>query len=235
MRHIAQILGPTAAGEYVRSHFFRATRQVSRSLELLRLAIDEHPEDDALRTEYLRGWFAALASEQAEPDIAELAKALEPRSAAVLAAARHAVKNEWREVALADQQLAQVSWTDTWYPEAVELRANWRLRVTSTEKRRFADEALVMLDRLAIMSPTLSIYGLRTRAGISAERPEVVLESLSNYARLALGLVRAGVNTRESMRAEMAALLQVLDTLTSNKALDAARIAEVRAEINQLQ
>jgi len=236
MRHIAQILGPTASGEYARSHFFRATRQVSRSLELLRLAIDEHPEDESLRTEYLRGWFAALANDLAEPDIAELAKGLDPQSAAVLTAARHAVKNEWREVAMADQELAQVKWTDAWYPEAVELRANWRLRVNSpTERRRFADEAIVLLDRLAIMSPTLSIYGLRTRAGIGAERPEVVLESLSNYARLAVGLMRAGINSRESLSAETKALLQVLDTVASNKALDPARVAEVRAEIAQLQ
>jgi spermidine synthase len=236
MRHSAQILGPTAAGEYMRAHYFRATRQVSRSLELLRLAIDEHPQDDALRTEYLRGWFAALANDQAEPEIAELAKGLRPESAVVLNAARHAVKNDWREVALADPLLAQVKWTDSWYPEAVELRANWRLRVNSpADKRRYADEALLLLDRLAIMSPTLSIYGLRTRAGLGAERPEVVLESLSNYARLAVGLVRAGMNSRESLRAETTALLQLLDGVAGNQAIDAGRVAEVRAEIAQLQ
>ena len=158
-----------------------------------------------------------------------------PQPAIVLAGARHAVKNEWREVALLDQQLSQIRWTDAWYPEAVELRVNWRLRVSSpADKRRYADEAVLLLDRLALMSPTLSIYGLRARAGVAAQRPELVLESLSNYARLAIGLIRAGVNTPQSLHADALALKQILDPVAGNPALDAARVAEVRAEIAQL-
>jgi len=126
-------------------------------------------------------------------------------------------------------------WTDAWYPEVVELRVNWRLRVSDEIlKRRYADEALTMIDRLAIMNPTLSIYGLRARAGVAAHRPELVLESLSNYARLAMGLVRAGLNTPESLRAEVHALQQLLDSVAGAPGLDAARVAEVRAEIGQL-
>jgi spermidine synthase len=235
MKSMVRILGRSAAGDYVRAFYYRAVRQPDHSMELLRLAVDEHPGDDALREEFLRGHFAALANDQAQPEIATIANGLNARPAVVLAAARHAAKNEWREVALLDQDLGHIPWTDAWYGEAVELRVNWRLRVTSEpEKRRFADEALPMLDRLAIMTPTLSIYGLRTRAGVSADRPELVLESLSNYARLALIMIRAGMNTTESLRIEVQALGRLLDSVATRPSLDPARVAEVRAEIAQL-
>jgi spermidine synthase len=232
MARMFRILGASAAGEYVRAHYFRVTRQLNRSQELLRLAIDEFPNDNALRLEYLRPWFPALANDAAAPEIVAVAKAMSPASAAVLAAARHGVKDEWREAALLDQQLARIPWTDEWYPEALELRATMRLQLTApADRRRYADEAIVLLDRLAIMSPTLSIFGLRARAGVRAERPEIVLESLSNYARLAITMVRAGMKTPESLREEAQALRQLLDSVASDPKLDPARVVEVRAEI----
>jgi spermidine synthase len=235
MARMATILGSTASGEYVKAHYYRAIRQVTRSLELLRLAIDEHPRDDSLRLEYLRAWLPALARDAAPPEVTELARGLDRQPAAVLMAARHATRQEWREIAIADQQLAEIPWTDAWYPEALELRVSWRLQVTSPEqKHRYADEALLMLDRLAIMSPTLTIYGLRARAGLAAERPEVVVESLSNYARLGIGMVQAGMSPPGSLRDEAESLLQILDAVAKQPALDAARVAEVRAEINRL-
>jgi UDP-N-acetylglucosamine 2-epimerase len=66
------------------------------------------------------------------------------------------------------------------------------------------------------------------------ERPEVVVESLSNYARLAAGMVKAGVNTPESLRKDARALRNVLDEVAKLPKVDAARIAEVRAEIAAL-
>ena len=160
---------------------------------------------------------------------------MNPPAASILAAARHAARNEWREVAMADAQLAEIPWTHLWYSEAVELRVNWRIRITNEkERKRFGDEAILMIDRLAIMSPTLHLYGLRTRAGIAAGRPEVVVESVSNYARLALGMMRAGVNTAESTRQDAKALSGVLDEAARLPGVDAARIAEVRVEIEAL-
>ena len=147
---------------------------------------------------------------------------MNPRPASILAAARHAARNEWREVAMADAQLAEIPWTDVWYAEALELRVNWRIRITGDkERKRFGDEAIMMIDRLAIMSPTLNLYGLRTRAGFAAGRPEVVVESVSNYARLARGMVRAGVNTAESVRNDAKALSGVLDNVATLPGADA--------------
>jgi hypothetical protein len=233
--HMSQLVDGDARGEYLRAFYYRMRRQQQHSTELLRLAIDEYPADDSLRTEFLRGWFNELAVGKAPSEIAEVAGALNPPAARVLDAARHAAKSEWNEVALADAELAAIPWTDVWYAEALELRVNWRIRVTEPKsKKRFGDEAISLIDRLAIMSPTLNLYGLRSRAGFEAGRPEVVVESLSNYARLAAGMARAGVNTPESLHKDAGALRQILDEVATLPGADAARIGEVRAEISAI-
>jgi len=232
---MGQILKGDARGEYLRAYYYRMQRQVQRSNELVRLAIDEYPKDDSLRLEFLSSWYGELATGKAPPEIAEVADGLNPEPARILALARHAAKQEWREVAVADNELSDVPWTSAWYAEALELRVNWRLRVTDTQHRkRFGDEAITMIDRLAIMNPTLNLYGLRVRAGFEADRPEVVVESLSNYARLAVNLMRAGVTARESVRKDATALRDVLDGVAKIPGVDAARIDEVRGEIAAL-
>jgi hypothetical protein len=91
-----------------------------------------------------------------------------------------------------------------------------------------------LLDRIAIMTPTLSTYGLRARAGVISGRPQVVIESLSNYARLARQMIRVGMHTSESLRAEAQTLMAMLDTTAARPGIDPARVSEVRAEIAQL-
>jgi spermidine synthase len=232
---MSQFLTGTARGEYLRAYYYRMKNQAQRSNETLRLAIDDYPDDDSLRLEFLRPWYGELATDTATPQILEVAGKLNPPAAQVLAAARHAVKSEWREIALADAELAEIPWTSVWYAEALELRVNWRLWVSDARNRkRFGDEAISMIDRLAIMSPTLNLYGLRARGGFAADRPEVVVESLSNYARLAAGMVKAGVNTPDSLRKDAGALRNVLNEVAKDPKADAARIAEVSAEIAAL-
>jgi len=232
---MAQILSGDANGEYLRAIYFRMNRQVQRSTELMRLGIDAYPADDSLRLDFLRASFSDLALDKAPPEIVEVAEGLNPPAAGILGAARHAARNEWREVAMADAQLAEIPWTHPWYSEAVELRVNWRIRLTNEkERKRFGDEAILLIDRLAIMSPTLQLYGLRTRAGMAAGRSEVVVESVSNYARFALGMMRAGINTAEATRQDAKALSGVLDETARLPGVDPARILEVRAEIKAL-
>jgi hypothetical protein len=232
---MAQILAGDARGEYLKAFYYRMNRQVQRSNELLRIAIDEYPADDSLRLDFLRGWFGELVKGNAPPEIAEVAERMNSAPASILTAARHAAKNEWREVAMADAQLAEIPWTHIWYPEALELRVNWRTRVDSAkERKRLADEAILMVDRVAIMNPTLNLFALRLHAGLAAERPEVAVESLSNYARLAIGMRRAGVTSTPVARKDINALIAVLDEVAKLPGADAARIAEVRAEINGL-
>ena len=232
---MSQLLGDTAEGEYARMTYYRMRRDRQRASELLKIAIDEFPRDESLRAEYLRESFGLLARTAAPPEINEIAARLTTGGAAVLSAARSAAKSEWRDVARADALLAEIPWTDPWYPEASELRINWRTRVTNpAQQQRFSDEAVTMVDRLSIMSPTLGLYGLRARAGFARKRPGVVVESVSNYARLAAGMVRSNVNTAESLRQDARALGQILDDVQKLPGVDLARLTEVRDEVAAL-
>ena len=233
--HMAQILGNSADGEYARAFYYRMQRQGERSNQLLRLSIDQYPDNLPLRQEYLRDYFAALARGEASPDVTELAAALKGPPAELLAATRHATKNEWRDVALADPRLAEIPWTDAWYGEALDLRVNWRTRVTNPEQmRRFGDESISMIDRMIIMNPTLALYGMRARAGFASQRAGIVVESVSNYARLAAHMARAGAIPRGDLRHDGQSLRQVLSDAAKLPGADAARIAEVRAELDAL-
>ena len=235
LMRMAQILGNTADGDYARAFYYRMKRQGERSNQLLRLSIDQYPDNVALRQEYLRDSFGLLARGEAAPDVVEVASVLKGPSAELLAATRHAAKSEWRDVALADPRLAEIPWTDAWYPEALELRVNWRTRVTNPEQmRRFGEESISMIDRMIIMNPTLALYGLRARAGFAAQRPGIVVESVSNYARLAVHMARAGAISRDALRHDAGSLRQVLGDAERMAGADAARIAEVRAELDEL-
>lgn len=232
---MAQILGDSPDGQYARAFYYRMRRDRQRSMETFRLAIDQYPDDVALRQEFLRDHFGDLARGSADPEIAEVATPLNGASAELLAAARRAARSEWQAVAQADDHLAEIPWADGWYPEALELRVNWRTRVTNADQaRRFGDEAIPMIDRMTIMNPTLNLYGMRTRAGFAAQRPAVVVESVSNYVRLAAGMVRAGVIPAETLRKDAVALRDILNDAEKMKGSDVPRIAEVRAEIERL-
>jgi len=232
---MAQILGESPEGEYARAYYFRMRTEVARSAETLRLAIDQYPADAPLRQEFLRSHFGELARASAAPEIAEVAAPLAGYPAELLLAAQYAAKSDWRAVAMADDRLSSIPWTDAWYPEAQELRINWRTRVTNAEKtREFGNEAIPMIDRLTIMNPTLPLFGMRTRAGFAAQQPGVVVESVSNYIRLAGGMARARVITPESLAGDAKALRSILDDAQKMPGADTERIAEVRAEIARI-
>ncbi len=232
---LANILGNTPEGVHARASYYRMKRQEVRSNELLRISIEEHPDSDLLRMEFLRGWFGLVAQGRAAPEVVAVATGLNEPASTILRAARFAARGEWQEVAALDEQLATVPWTYPWYGETLELRANWRARVTNPEqKRRFGDEAVQMIDRLAITHASLPVYALRARAGMTAERPDVVMESAFNFARTAVAMVNSRAATLDSVRSGAEALREILGEAEKLPGADAVRAAEVRAEIDRL-
>ncbi len=91
-----------------------------------------------------------------------------------------------------------------------------------------------MIDRMSIMNPTLQLYAMRAQAGFTVQRPAIVVESVSNYVRLAAGLVRARVIDADVLRKNARSLGDMLGEAAKLKGADAPRIAEVRAEIAAL-
>ena len=91
-----------------------------------------------------------------------------------------------------------------------------------------------MIDRMSIMNPSLQLYGMRARAGFAAQRPAIVVESISNYVRLAAGMVRARVIDAAVLRRDSGSLRDMLDAALKLPGADKPRITEVRAEIARL-
>jgi hypothetical protein len=233
--HMAENLAPGADAEYVRAFYFRTRNQQARAAEHFRLAINEHPDDQALRAEFLGPWIGSLVNDSAPPDVVEVANGLDARGKLLLDTARHAAKSEWIEVAKADPQLAEIPWTDPLYPETNDLRINWRTRVNATEiRKRFAEEALQMIDRACLLNPTLTLYGFRARAGFGAERPDIVLESVAAYAKFAAALVRSRVKTVATLRQDQKALGAILDDAAKLPGVEPVRLAEVRVTVARL-
>jgi predicted membrane-bound spermidine synthase len=230
---IAQHLGKSADSEYARAFSYRLRHEFPRANQYLRLAIDEYPHAAALRLEFLKSSFGPLANGTAPPESVELATTLGDSEKFVLEAARHATRDEWAQVAAADARLAEIPWTHEWFAEVIELRVNWRIRV-SRNRRRFGEEALSLIDRTAIMSPTLGLFGLRARAGFVAERSDIVIESVYNYVKLGNGMVRSGAIEPKTLQTDAVALRRMLDQAATMTGVNAERLAEVRKGVDQI-
>ena len=187
-----------AEGEYVRAYYYRMRRECAAPNELLRLAIEEYPADETLRLEFLRPGSATLANDKAPAEIVEIAAGLKSQASIAVAGSGPSCREIGVQGAGTHGCAAGGGAVDErWYPEAVELRVNWRIRVTNAEQialRRRSD----LDDRsAAIMSPTLNLYGLRTRAGFVG-RPARYRRGIgpSNYARLGHAAWCVRVNRR---------------------------------------
>ena len=133
-----------------------------------------------------------------------------------------------------DTALAAIPWVKPWSVDALQVRLDWRTRVATPQARRaFADEALTLVDRALIVQPTSALFGLRARAAIAADRPEMIVESIASYAQAmyATALRLPAGAPRNRARTTLQGLTRVLEeTGTRSPALE-PRAQAVRARI----
>ena len=97
---------------------------------------------------------------------------------------------DWPALANLDNELARSNPTDIWYSEVVQLRADWRTKVLGQSQYPF--DALRMVDRALVISPTLDLYVLRAAAASALDDDAVFIESGRYvYGFLANKLARA--------------------------------------------
>lgn len=143
----------------------------------------------------------------------------------------------WPALAALDGELARSNPTDIWYPEVVQLRADWRTKVMDQPQYPF--DALRMVDRALVISPTLDLYVLRAAAASALDDDAAFVESGRYvYGFLASKLERAGQGTYVISDDELETTrnrLQAFDIrLTELSEAGGLRAADVHADIREL-
>jgi predicted membrane-bound spermidine synthase len=178
-----------------------------------------------------------VGSARANASAAQLAG--EP--ALVVAATRAASHQQWDALAQADEQLAQIPLTAQWGPQALQLRAEWRMRVKNPGLRqRYGDEGIAIADRAEVSQPDVFWHSLRAWSAAGTNRPEVMLESIASFCATADSIkAKLAVGERALVLARATALQGLMQQLQGDARIDTNRYTQVRerldATVKQLQ
>lgn len=234
IQRLGAILGDTPQGAYVRALSVILTGQVEAGQRLFHEALARFPADQELRFEVVRPQLGALARGTAPAAMVETARGLTGEPKLVLDAITYAAREQWDDLLRLDPELAAIPWVSPWSIDALQTRLDWRTRVATPPARRaYGDEALALVDRALVVQPTSALYGLRARAAIAADRPDVIVESISSYAQ-AMYATAAHLpvgRQRTNARTTLQGLAQVLDETSTRAPATAPRARAVRARV----
>jgi spermidine synthase len=126
----------------------------------------------------IKPWLSRLADRQVPRHLEDVIKDLVPPVAAVTYGWHAARDKQWGVLARLDAQLALLRPTDLLYLEAVKLRADWRIKVTSPQHQpALALEAMQLIDKAIAIFHDPDFYTLRLAAALVADRPDEVIET----------------------------------------------------------
>lgn len=229
---MAQLLRDPSMAAYAQAvgHLSRGERAAAE--RLLRESLSLDPGNQAARFDLLRPWLGPLARKRAPPEIVAEADRLPPSAAAIIEAGQHAVAGEWQRIPPLEPALASTRYTDAWYPEALQMRADWRTRVSTEEYRaRLGREALGLIEEVIVSQPNAALFALRARSAVAANRPDVLLESINGYAQSILnGVTRLPPGELPTLSGNLQTLVDALDRLAGESRVSADRVEEVRAQ-----
>jgi hypothetical protein len=175
---------------------------------------------------------AARASQAVPADLERAIASLPVSAQATLRGVRLLRAQDLGGLAQLDAALAEADWTDPWFADAVQLRAEWRARVANPEvAKAYADEGIALLDRLAVVQPSLGLHVLRSRAALTADRPEVLIESVAQITSWTVALAGRTPSAQARTRTTLNELLSLLKDRERDARVDKVRLEEVRAKI----
>lgn len=234
LQQMGAALGPTDVGAYVRA--VAAGVRGASETRLLREAAALYPDSELLHYTLMRTAAGGVAADATSAPLDhEDGSPLGELAAAVITAQRHARHEAWAQVAALEPRLAAAPRTAPWWRDAMQLRMEWRVRVSNPDlRRRLGEEAITLADRALLLEPTVRLHALRARAALAADRPEVLLESLAGYAQ-GLQATLAGLRptARSEVRRTLDGLLQWTVTARSDARLDQYRVEEVRRRLEE--
>ena len=173
-----------------------------------------------------------LAAGRADPDTRRLASGLRGSAASVAQGWELAAAQRWAELARLDDALAAANPTDLWYPEAVRLRADWRLR--GAHDPRYARDAVRLIDRALMIRPSLELLLLRAAASDMLDADAEFVETARDAMRFARSTISTGAlreaRARDSVRRNLIGLRERLDSFGDR----VPRAREVAREIGRV-
>jgi len=230
---MGQLLDNPSLATYVQATAMESRGDNVSAQRIMRESLALDPGNDAARFEIVRPRLNDLARGDAPADVVAAAEGLRGPAAAVVVAGQHALAGEWAKLPPLDAVLASARYTDPWYLECVQMRADWRTRVSTPELRpRLGREALALIEEAIVSQPNGAMFALRARAAIAADRPEVLLESISGYAQSVLNNVnRVTPAEVPAMSSTLETLLRTLDELGDEGRVRPLRVEQVRTRI----
>jgi predicted membrane-bound spermidine synthase len=205
------------------------------ALRYLRQAIATRPDSLQARFALVKNQLGALVKGSAPEEIQLIADSLSGAPRAVVAGWRHAAARDWFALAQLEPRLAPSEPTDLWYPEATQLRVEWRTKVRMQDiSEPLAFDALRLADRALVIAPELDLYVLRAAAGIMLKDPHVLVESTRYVATyIDTKLTRVERGEYELSDRELATMRSRLDTLAAE--LDSELTAPVAARADKVR
>ena len=145
------------------------------------------------------------------------------------------MQGQFAQLAELDPLLAEAAWTDAWYFDALQLRSEWRSRVSNPDlARRYSDQAIGFADRATFIQPSLALFAVRARAAINADRPDVLLESVASVVQWTVaGANGASPQSRARARSTLQEVRGLLSGRDSDPRIDRLRLEEVRARVDE--
>lgn len=235
LARMSQVLAGTGPGAYAAGLGLAVAGRPVEAQRLYRESLASHPDYAPLRYEIVRAKLGPIARGEADPEILEHLAALPPLAQATVRAVAQAAHDEWPEIAAMDATLAEVRWTDPWAFEALQVRADWRTHVSTPQRRRaLGDQALALLDRMIVVQPTSSMYALRARAALTAERPDVLVESIASYSQAIVSTgARLSPNEKANARQILGSMSRLLDQTRERSKEFGPRIAQVEEKLDK--
>ena len=194
----------------------------------------------SLQARYALAWpyLGRLAEGAAPARILAAAQGLAGPAAAVARGWQLAKRRDWQRLARLDGQLGRTEPTDLWYPEAVQLRADWRIQGSRARRDHF--DALRLLDRALMVSAATDLLVIRAAAGVRLDDASLFTETaMQVQAQMAAKLDRAergdyALSERDlnNMRSRIAGFIRQLSAPFAAPAGERAK--EVRAQFEAL-
>ncbi len=154
---------------------YEFTGQADRAEEALRVALAANPNNIEAQFQLISKELSDFARGQPSEEARSVAARLTGAAAAVVEGWPVGAAQDWQGLADLDDALARTDVTDIWYPETIQLRADWRTKVLGDE--RFPFDALRMVDRALVISPELDLYVLRAAAASALDDDGAFVES----------------------------------------------------------